>query len=285
MNPEPINVPTRRWQARRASAAIGRTVPDAVAVEEPLELRVADRSVAVVMRTPGHDRELAAGFLLTEGVVRGADDILDIMLCRDQADGASGNVVNVVLAPSASLDLARLTRHVFSSSSCGVCGKATLDAVLQAFPPAAAGPRFDPVRLAELPERLRASQPVFATTGGLHACALFDPSGRLEIVREDVGRHNAVDKVLGRAMLDRRLPLRGYGLLVSGRVSFELVQKALAAGIPLIAGIGAPSSLAIACAERGHQTLVGFLRAERMNVYTGVARLRRSRSAGKVRQR
>lgn len=285
MSPEPINVPTRRWQARRGAAAIGRVVPDAVAVEEPLELRVADRSVAVVMRTPGHDRELAAGFLLTEGVVRGADDILDIMLCREQSEGASGNVVNVLLTPSAPLDLARLTRHVFSSSSCGVCGKATLDAVLQAFPPAKAGPHFDPARLAELPERLQAAQPVFATTGGLHGSALFDPSGRLEIVREDVGRHNAVDKVLGRALLDHRLPLRGHGLLVSGRVSFELVQKALAAGIPLIAGIGAPSSLAIACARRGRQTLIGFLRAERMNVYTGVTRLRRRRRSGKARKR
>lgn len=274
MNPDPVTVSMHPWHAdRHQAAAHPAAVSDAVAVEEPLEIRVGDRSVAVVMRTPGHDRELAAGFLLTEGVIRDADDIMDIVLCRDQADGASGNVVNVLLAPTASLDLARLTRHVFSSSSCGVCGKATLDAVLQAFPPAMDGPDFDPARLAELPARLRAAQPVFATTGGLHACALFQASGELEIVREDVGRHNALDKVLGRAVLDRRLPLRGHGLLLSGRVSFELVQKALAAGIPLIAGIGAPSSLAIACAERGRQTLIGFLRAERLNVYTGVERV------------
>ncbi len=281
MNPDPVTVLIRQWQADWSLAATHPApISDVVAVEEPLEIRVGDRSVAVVMRTPGHDRELAAGFLLTEGVIRNADDILDIVLCRDQADGASGNVVNALLAPSASLDLGRLTRHVFSSSSCGVCGKATLDAVLQAFPPALDGPAFDPARLVELPARLRASQPVFATTGGLHACALFAPTGELELVREDVGRHNALDKVLGRAVLDRRLPLRGHGLLLSGRVSFELVQKALAAGIPLIAGIGAPSSLAIACAERGRQTLIGFLRAERLNVYTGIERLAREMDGG-----
>ncbi|MBL9216483.1 MAG: formate dehydrogenase accessory sulfurtransferase FdhD [Opitutaceae bacterium] len=269
MTPDPVKVPVRRWTPDGAAPA----AEDAVAAEEPLELRVADRSVAVVMRTPGHDRELAAGFLLTEGVIRGADDVLDLVVCRDQAAGASGNVLNALLAPSAPLDLARLTRHVFSSSSCGVCGKATLDAVLQAFPPAAPGPRFDPAVLAGLPASLRAAQPVFASTGGLHGCALFDTSGRLVIVREDVGRHNALDKVLGRALLDGLLPLRRHGLLLSGRVSFELVQKALAAGVPLVAGIGAPSSLAVACATRGGQTLVGFLRADRLNVYAGAERL------------
>ena len=225
------------------------------------------------MRTPGHDRELAAGFLLTEGVIRSADDLLDIVPCRDQAGGESGNVINAIPAPTLAVNFERLTRHVFSSSSCGVCGKATLDAVAQAFPPVTSDVRFDPAMLAKLPERLRAEQPVFAATGGLHACALFDADGKISLVREDVGRHNALDKILGRTLLDRQLPLARAGLLLSGRVSFELVQKALAAGIPLIAGIGAPSSLAIECAERGGQTLVGFLRGDRFNVYTGAHRL------------
>jgi FdhD protein len=211
--------------------------------------------------------------LLTEGVIRSADDLLDIVLCREQDRGELGNVVNVLLAPSVQVDFERLTRHVFSSSSCGVCGKATLDAVLQTFPPVGDGPVFGPDCLAGLPARLRAAQPCFDSTGGLHGCALFSADGDLEIVREDVGRHNAVDKVLGRALLDRRLPLKSCGLLLSGRVSFELVQKALAAGVPLVAGIGAPSSLAIECALRGHVTLIGFLRGDRFNVYAGDERL------------
>lgn len=270
MNSAPHNVPMRRWSPTGAAPSAS---SDAVAVEEPLEIRVADRSVAVTMRTPGHDRELAAGFLLTEGVIRSADDLLDIVPCRDQAGGESGNVINAIPAPTLAVNFERLTRHVFSSSSCGVCGKATLDAVAQAFPPVTSDVRFDPAMLAKLPERLRAEQPVFAATGGLHACALFDADGKISLVREDVGRHNALDKILGRTLLDRQLPLARAGLLLSGRVSFELVQKALAAGIPLIAGIGAPSSLAIECAERGGQTLVGFLRGDRFNVYTGAHRL------------
>ncbi len=269
MKPAPQNVALRRWTPSGVSPAAS----DAVAIEEPLEIRVADRSVAVTMRTPGHDRELAAGFLLTEGVIRRADDLLDLVPCRDQAGGESGNVINAIPAPGLAVNFDRLTRHVFSSSSCGVCGKATLDAVAQAFPAVASDAHFDPVMLAKLPERLRAEQPVFAATGGLHACALFDASGEILLVREDVGRHNALDKVLGRALLDGWLPLACNGLLLSGRISFELVQKALAAGIPLIAGIGAPSSLAIECAERGGQTLVGFLRADRFNVYCGAQRL------------
>jgi FdhD protein len=262
-------VALRRW----SPSGLAAPASDAVAIEEPLEIRVADRSVAVTMRTPGHDRELAAGFLLTEGVIRSVDDLLDLVPCRDQAGAESGNVINALPAPALSVDFARLTRHVFSSSSCGVCGKANLDAVAQNFPAVASGARFDPEMLAKLPERLRAEQPGFAATGGLHGCALFDAAGAITLVREDVGRHNALDKVLGRALLDGQLPLAQFGLLLSGRISFELVQKALAAGLPLIAGIGAPSSLAIACAERGGQTLVGFLRAERFNVYSGAERL------------
>jgi FdhD protein len=273
MNSGIVTSVARRLQ-RWSRKGIGPAEQDAVAIEEPLEIRVGGKSVAVVMRTPGHDRELAAGFLLSEAMISRATDILDVLPCRDQEGGASGNVVDVLLDPRVTVDFARLTRHVFSSSSCGICGKATLDGVLQNFPPVAAGPHFGAMTIASLPDRLRAAQPTFAVTGGLHACALFDSTGTLLGVREDVGRHNAVDKLLGRAVLDDALPLRGHGLLLSGRVSFELVQKALAAGVPLVAGIGAPSSLAIECAERAGMTLVGFLREDRFNVYAGAERVR-----------
>lgn len=246
---------------------------DSVAVEEPLEVRVAGRSIAVTMRTPGHDRELAAGFLLTEGVVRHRDDILDVLVCRDLAGAGAGNVVDVILAPGVAVDYGQLTRHVFSASSCGVCGKATIDAIFRRITPVPCDAVFEPAMLAALPARLAAAQPGFDATGGLHAAAVVSASGRFEIVREDVGRHNALDKAIGRALLDDRLPLRGHIVLVSGRVSFELVQKALAAGAALIAGIGAPSSLAIECARRGNLTLVGFLRRQRMNIYTAPERI------------
>ena len=264
-----------RWLGRDDFARIS----DRVAVEEPLEIRVAGRGVAVIMRTPGHDRELAAGFLLTEGVIRDRDDVLDLLVCRDLPAARAGNVVEAVLAPGVAVDVERLTRHVFSTSSCGICGKATIDAIFQAVPPLRAGPRFPPGMLADLPRRLAEAQPAFGATGGAHASALVGPDGNLEIVREDVGRHNALDKVLGRALLDGRLPLADRAILVSGRVSFELVQKTLMAGVPLIAGIGAPSSLAVACARRGGQTLVGFLRSERMNIYAGAGRLARQPAA------
>ncbi|MEO7598035.1 MAG: formate dehydrogenase accessory sulfurtransferase FdhD, partial [Opitutus sp.] len=206
-------------------------------------------------------------------VIRSTDELLDVIRCQEQEGGGFGNVVTAILAPRVQVDFERLTRHVFSSSSCGVCGKATLDAVLQNFPAVTGAVIFDAALLGVLPARLRAAQPVFDSTGGLHACALFATTGEIESVREDVGRHNAVDKVLGRALLDGKLPLSRSGLLLSGRISFELVQKALAAGIPLIAGIGAPSSLAIECAKRGNVTLIGFLRTDRFNVYTGAERL------------
>lgn len=258
-----------RWEPGAPFARI----EDAVAIEEPLEIRVGGRSVAVVMRTPGHERELAAGFLLTEGIIREPGDLLDVLVCRDLPDGASGNVVDAILARPDAVDFAKLTRNVFSASSCGLCGKATLDAVRQAFPAAADGPPFAPEILAGLPAQLQSAQPGFAASGGLHASALFDRGGTLLALREDVGRHNALDKLLGWALRDGRLPLRDHALLVSGRISFELVQKALAAGIPLIAGIGAPSTLAIDCARQGNQTLVGFLRPGRMNAYGGAERL------------
>lgn len=254
---------------------------DLLAVEEPLEIRVGGRSVAVVMRTPGHDRELAAGFLVTEGIVRHRDDVLDIVRCTAGAaaetDANRGNIVDVLLAPGASVDLDRLTRHVFTSSSCGICSKATIDAVRAQFVPLV--PTLGPARevIAALPEKLHAAQAGFAASGGLHASALFSRDGTLEQVREDVGRHNALDKVIGHAFFAEQLPLAQRILLVSGRVSFELMQKALAAGIPCVAAISAPTTAAVEFAVASGQTLVGFVRAStraggagsRMNVYAG----------------
>jgi FdhD protein len=260
---------------------------DLVAVEEPLEIRVAGRSVAVVMRTPGHDRELAAGFLVSEGIVRRRDEVLDVVFCGtaaatvrtqvnaetksevNEAASPLENVVDVLLAPGATVDWARLSRHVFTSSSCGVCSKATIEAVRAQFTPIPEP--FSPRRdvLVRLPGQLRAAQAVFAATGGLHASALFDRDGRLELVREDVGRHNALDKIVGHAFFAEWLPLRQRILLVSGRVSFELMQKALAAGISCVAAISAPTTAAVEFAEASGQTLIGFLRDQRMNVYAG----------------
>jgi FdhD protein len=245
---------------------------DQLAVEEPLEIRVGGRSIAVVMRTPGHDRELVAGFLVTEGLLHRRDDLLDIVRCaagqRPEGESAE-NVLDVLLAPTAGVDLGRLTRHVFTSSSCGVCSKASIEAVRAQFPPVAVAltPRRDV--LAGLPKTLAAAQEAFAASGGLHASALFDREGRLELVREDVGRHNALDKVIGQAFLADGLPLNERILLVSGRVSFELMQKALAAGIACVAAISAPTSAAVEFAAASGQTLIGFLRGDRMNVYAG----------------
>lgn len=258
--------------ARLAAGAAAVACDDLVAVEEPLEIRVGGRSVAVVMRTPGHDRELAAGFLVTEGVLRRRDEVLDLVRCTvDTADAAEarGNVLDVLLAPGTAVDWGRLTRHVFTSSSCGVCSKASIAAVQTQFPPLPAPQSVAAAVIAALPARLRAAQPGFAASGGLHASALFAADGRLEAVREDVGRHNALDKVIGEAFLADRLPLADRILLVSGRVSFELMQKALAGGIGCVAAISAPTTAAVAFARRSGQTLVGFVREGRMNVYAG----------------
>jgi FdhD protein len=245
---------------------------DVVACEEPLEIRVEGRSVAVVMRTPGHDEELAAGFLVSEGVVKQSRDLLEVSQCPVAAD-SKGNVVDVLLG-GAVVNWDSLTRHVFSASSCGLCGKTSLDSVFQQFPNVTAEWQTDAAFLSALPGKLRAAQETFATTGGLHACAVFDLDGNLIISREDVGRHNALDKVLGWALLRDCLPLNRHVLLLSGRVSFEMMQKALAAGLPLVAAISAPSSLAVAFAERSGQTLVGFLRGSTMNVYAHPHRLK-----------
>lgn len=242
---------------------------DVIAVEEPLEIRVNGTSVAVVMRTPGHDRELAAGFLITEGMVRRREDVLDLIYCRNDGGVPNENVLDVLLAPEAQVDLAKLTRHVFTSSSCGICSKASIAAVRGQFSPVTARPGPPPAVLASLPDKLRAVQATFDRTGGLHASALFDADGRLLAVREDVGRHNALDKVVGQAFFAEHLPLSDRVLLVSGRVSFEIMQKALAAGLPCVAAISAPTSAAVDFARESGQVLVGFLRGERMNVYAG----------------
>ncbi len=238
---------------------------DVIVREEPLEIRVQGRSVAVVMRTPGHDRELAAGFLVSEGVVKSADQIIDILKCDGQGR-SKGNIIDVMLADG-ELKLDALTRHVFSASSCGLCGKTSIDSVFQRFAAVQAEWRVNSELLWSLPGRVRAAQMTFARTGGLHACAIFDLDGNLLVAREDVGRHNALDKVLGHAVLHNLLPFDRHLLLLSGRVSFEMMQKALAAGVPLIAAISAPSSLAVEFARESNQTLIGFLREASMNVY------------------
>jgi len=270
----------REFAIRRINGAAETEERDCLAAEEPLEIRVEGHSVAVVMRTPGEDRELAAGFLATEGLVHGAEDLVDIRhrphCLVSQRDGGilvDGNVIDVRLRNPESIDLKKLTRHVFTSSSCGICSKASIDAVRQQFPPIEDACQVEARVLLELPESLAPAQETFKRTGGLHACALFDLGGRLLALREDVGRHNALDKVVGWALLGNRLPLREHILLLSGRTSFEMMQKALAAGVPIVAAVSAPSSLAAEFARESNQTLVGFLRGERMNIYAGAERV------------
>jgi FdhD protein len=244
---------------------------DELAVEEPLEIRVRNRAVSVTMRTPGCDEELAAGFLLTEGIVRERGDIVRVEPC---IHASAGNVVNVVLAPTVDVDFGKLTRHVFASSSCGVCGKATIEAVYQRVEPVESKVIVDAATLLALPDRLREAQATFDRTGGLHAAGAFTVDGELIVAREDVGRHNAVDKVLGFGLLNGLLPFDRHVLMVSGRASFEIMQKALAGRFPIVAAVSAPSSLAAEFAHESGQTLVGFLRGKRMNVYAGAGRIR-----------
>jgi FdhD protein len=253
--------------------------PDQLAAEEPLELRVSAeqeghrrrRTVAITMRTPGHDLDLAAGFLLSEGVIADAGAIWRIAHCPDSVEG---NIVDVDLGPEVAFDPERFSRNVYTTSSCGICGKTSI-ALVRALcrSPAAGSARFAPAVIRGLAETLRAAQAVFSRTGGLHAAGLFTAAGELLLLREDVGRHNAVDKVVGAQLLDRRLPATDRLLLVSGRASFELVQKALVAGIPALAAVGAPSSLAVELARDFGLTLIGFLRDGRFNVYAGSERI------------
>ena len=245
--------------------------PDEVALEEPLEIQVEGRSIAVVMRTPGNDRELAAGFALTESIIRKPEDIFEIVTCPTAE--RPGNSVNIVLRDPARFDPAKLSRNLFSSSSCGICGKATIEAAMQQFSPISVATSIDAGTLRQLPAKLAAAQETFQRTGGLHGCALFDSQGELLLLREDVGRHNALDKLIGHELLARHLPLGNCILLLSGRVSFEMTQKASAAGIAIIAAISAPTSLAIEYARASNQTLIGFLRGETMNLYAGAERV------------
>jgi FdhD protein len=251
--------------------------PDTLAVEEPLELRVNGSALTVTMRTPGDDVELVHGFLLTEGVIGGREDVLQARYCDSRdADGRhTFNVLDVLLAPDVLDPHAGVERRFYTTSACGVCGKTSLDAVHTATrcPPGDDPMRISTTALVELPQRLRAAQRVFDSTGGLHAAALFTAEGELLAAREDVGRHNAVDKVLGWALLGGRYPARGTVLMVSGRASFELVQKAVMAGVPVLAAVSAPSSLAVDLALASGMTLVGFLRGETMNVYAGAERV------------
>ena len=259
--------------------ADGGTRDDVVAMEEPLEIRLSwthrdgrreQKSISITMRTPGNDEELAAGFLLTEGIIAGPAELEAVGPCGPPAANGLINVVRVDLARDVEVDLARLERHFYTSSSCGVCGKASLEAV-------AVQGRYDlhdntlrmsAKDLGALPERLEALQSLFERTGGLHASGLFDAHGLVSVSREDVGRHNALDKLIGQALLKDELPMSDYGVVVSGRASFELMQKAMMAGVPLVAAVGAPSSLAVEFAEEFGMTLVGFLTASRFNVYS-----------------
>ena len=251
---------------------------DQLASEEPLEIRLVSpqKTVAVTMRTPGADFELAAGFLYSEGVVSSREDIHRISYCVEpDIDGEQRyNIVNVELREGLNVDLPPLERHFFTTSACGVCGKASLEALrLREYPVIPNGLEVPVEVIYSLPEQLRSAQRVFSTTGGLHAAALFDAQGQLLSVQEDVGRHNALDKLVGSALLSDELPLSDRIVMVSGRSSFEILQKCLAAGVPIVCAVSAPSSLAVALAKEFGVTLVGFLRGERFNVYSGRERL------------
>lgn len=274
--------PTERIRVTEVRSDGRRERDDEAATEEPLEVRVVPAGagegvryrIAVTMRTPGADFELAAGFLYSEGLLHSPDDLTRIAYCTDPDEPQRFNIVQVSLAPGVPFDAERFRRNVYTTSSCGVCGKAAIEQVTTAVERRPVG-RFaiDPRTLGSLPGRIASTQRVFGRTGGLHAAALFTPGGELLLLREDVGRHNAVDKLVGQRLLSRALPDSNTVLLVTGRAGFELVQKAAVAGIPFLAAIGAPSSLAISLARDEGMTLVGFLREGRFNVYSGETRI------------
>ena len=268
----------------KVSDSLQQALTDHVAIEEPLEIRLGfstpegrvSRSVSITMRTPGHDDELAAGFLFTESIVQQASDIVSIDPCGSAApDSGHHNVIRVELSPTVEVDLGRLQRHFYTTSSCGVCGKASLDALRVVGVEAmnSDGPLFEKHALISVPEKLRTQQDTFDKTGGLHAAAVFDVDGSLIATMEDIGRHNAVDKVIGALLLGDKLPAGDYGLMVSGRASFELMQRAAVAGIPLLAAVSAPSSLAVQVAQEFNMTLIGFLRGNTFNIYAGAQRI------------
>ena len=259
---------------RRKADGAYECVTDEVAIEEPLEIRIGQDPLAITMRTPGNDEELAAGFLLSEGIVRARADLREITRCTLPA--SLGNVLNITLAATAKFNPTAAHRFGTISTSCGLCGKTSIEFIRQQFPPIDSPNqiRIEVVKLLELPERLRQAQGNFARTGGIHAAAIFDLDGNLIVLREDIGRHNAVDKAIGRAFLDGLLPLKNHILIVSGRSSLEIVQKGLAAGIPIVAAVSAPSSLAVNFARESNQTLIGFLRPPTFNVYSHIERVR-----------
>jgi len=266
-----VSRPVVRYETGAASSSA-----DRITVEEPLEIRVSGETLAVTMRTPGHDFDLAAGFVLAEGIVRSAADIGKIAHCGRPGDDGYGNVVEVQAAPGVALDLDRslsARRGTLTTAACGVCGRRTIDDLIERCGVVTDGVRFPAGVVSELTAALRGGQAVFAETGGLHAAAVFGSDGRLLLVREDVGRHNAVDKVFGRMMLDHALPAVACALAVSGRSSFEIVQKAAVARVPLVVSVSAPSSLAIDLAERTGITLVGFARGSAFNVYSHAERV------------
>jgi FdhD protein len=275
---------TARRRASHLTADSATSRAETVAVEEPMEIRINGEAITVTMRTPGSDVELAQGFLLTEGVIGQRDDIATVQYCRGAAvpnpeslrssppndGGNSYNVLDVTLAPNVPMPDVDVTRNFYTTSSCGICGKGSIDAIQLI---TRHSPGDDPTvvaseTLSAMPDQLRNAQRIFATTGGLHGAALFDADGTMLVVREDIGRHNAVDKVIGWALENDRIPLTGTALLVSGRASFELTQKAVMAGIPVLAAVSAPSSLAVDLASQAGLTLVAFLRGDSMNVYT-----------------
>lgn len=263
---------TARRKASHLTADSSTTRPETLAVEEPLEIRLNGSALTVTMRTPGSDVELAQGFLLTEGVIGGRADIARVEYCRGTGDDGMNtyNVLDVKLTPGVPMPDVDVTRNFYTTSSCGVCGKGSIDAVRTV---SRHSPGDDPTvvaaeTLSAMPDKLRSAQKVFASTGGLHGAALFAADGTMLVVREDIGRHNAVDKVIGWALENQRVPLTGTVLLVSGRASFELTQKAVMAGIPVLAAVSAPSSLAVDLATQAGLTLVAFLRGRSMNVYS-----------------
>lgn len=268
----------------RVSGNQSQTESDDVAVEEPLEIQLssptaegsAAKSISITMRTPGDDDLLALGFLLTEGIIESAEQVLSVAH-RGEPDPDTGlqNIVRVELRPEVTVDLGKLERHFYTTSSCGVCGKTSLEALRVTGQSSLAGcnEKFARELIVSLPQRVRERQRVFTKTGGLHAAAVFDAKGEIVVVKEDVGRHNATDKAIGALLQAGALPGHTYGLLVSGRASFELMQKTLVAGIPLLAAVGAPSSLAVQTAKEFDMTLVGFLRDENFNIYAGPDRI------------
>jgi FdhD protein len=263
-------VSTATQQVIRWNGAASQNAADELAMEEPLEIRIDTRPFVVTMRTPGNDDELAAGFLFTEGLIRSTSALREIRLNRRNR---TGNSIDVFLESDVKIDFNQFRRHGFASSSCGLCGKESIRAVQKRFAPVRSRMAVPAKLLMDLPNRLRAAQPTFDRTGGLHAAGIFTYEGELVVAREDIGRHNAVDKVIGFGLLNNLLPFDNHVLVVSGRASFEIVQKSLAARVPIVCAVSAPSSLAVELARANAQTLVGFLREKRMNVYVGKQRV------------